>query len=163
MPEDKPETDIIMIATGTGVLIPIILSCSWRKLQLLRHARVSCGCSWAWQTRMRFLRRRAETHKRSEQTTSGWYALSTNQPAGKMYIQDKVKNMPTKFLNDSQWCPHPLWAKGMMPGSGDAQQACQRSVFDALVLFATKKMGSGMSSAEPTQTALTAGVSLVLE
>merc|ERR1711966_592065 len=48
LPEEDPNTDYIMVATGTGIAhtVDSFVVCSRRTLPLLKHTRVKHGCFW---------------------------------------------------------------------------------------------------------------------
>merc|ERR1711988_168084 len=128
MPEDKPETDIIMVATGTGIAP---YRSFWKRLFVEDTPAGAAykGLAWLflgvansdallyddeWQT---VLKENPDNFRLD-------YALSreqTNKDGGKMYIQDKVAEYFDEVFTKMDNGAHMYFCglKGMMPGITD--------------------------------------------
>merc|ERR1719372_30266 len=135
MPEDKPETDLIMVATGTGIAP---YRSFWKRLFIedTPAAKAFKGVAWLflgvansdallyddeWQT---VLKANPDQFRLD-------YALSreqTNKNGGKMYIQDKVEEYSDEIFNRLDKGAHIYFCglKGMMPGiQGMLEEVCK--------------------------------------
>merc|ERR1711904_216219 len=125
LPEDKPETDIIMVATGTGIA-PMRSFIRRLFVEKTPYGEAYKGLAWLflgvantdallyddeWQE---ILKSHPDNFKLD-------YALSreqTNVDGGKMYIQDKVKEYADEIFDRMDKGAHIYFCglKGMMPG-----------------------------------------------
>jgi|ERR1711924_498870 len=125
MPEEKPETDIIMVATGTGIAP---YRSFWKRVFVEKTpaAKAYKGLMWLF---LGVANSDALLYDDELKTITAAnpdnfrvdYALSreqTNKNGGKMYIQDKVEEYSDEIFNRLDNGAHIYFCglKGMMPG-----------------------------------------------
>merc|ERR1719252_452065 len=128
MPEDKPETDIIMVATGTGIAP---YRSFWKRLFIEETpaAEAYKGLAWLflgvansdallYDEELQSIKTKFPDNFRLD------YALSRemeNKKGGKMYIQDKVEEYADEIFTRLDNGAHMYFCglKGMMPGIQD--------------------------------------------
>ena len=125
MPEDKPETDLIMVATGTGIAP---YRSFWKRLFIedTPAAKAYKGMAWLflgvantdallYDDELQMIKEKFPKQFKLD------YALSreqTNKKGGKMYIQDKVEEYSEEIFERMDKGAHMYFCglKGMMPG-----------------------------------------------
>lgn len=125
MPEDKPETDLIMVATGTGIAP---YRSFWKRLFIENTpaAKAYKGMAWLflgvansdallYDDELQMIKEKFPNNFKMD------YALSreqTNKKGGKMYIQDKVEEYSDEIFQRLDKGGHIYFCglKGMMPG-----------------------------------------------
>jgi len=125
MPEDKPETDLIMVATGTGIAP---YRSFWKRLFIENTpaAKAYKGTAWLflgvantdallYDDELQMIKEKFPKQFKLD------YALSreqTNKKGGKMYIQDKVEEYSEEIFTRMDKGAHMYFCglKGMMPG-----------------------------------------------
>merc|ERR1719267_33258 len=125
MPEDKPETDLIMVATGTGIAP---YRSFWKRLFIedTPAAKAYKGVAWLflgvansdallYDDELQMIKQKFPDQFKLD------YALSreqTNKKGGKMYIQDKVEEYAEEIFERMDKGAHMYFCglKGMMPG-----------------------------------------------
>merc|ERR1711871_32368 len=128
MPEEKPDTDIIMVATGTGIAP---YRSFWRRLFFEETPAASAYKGLAWlfvgvanSDALLYDDEIQEAYKKFPKNFKYDYALSreqTNKNGGKMYIQDKVEEYSSDIFDRLDKGAHIYFCglKGMMPGIQD--------------------------------------------
>jgi len=128
LPEDKPETDIIMVATGTGIAP---YRSFWKRLFVEKTpaAEAYKGLAWLFlgvanSDALLYDDELVEIVKKHPEQFRVDYALSreqTNVKGGKMYIQDKVEEYADEIFDRLDKGAHMYFCglKGMMPGIQD--------------------------------------------
>jgi len=128
MPEDKPDTDLIMVATGTGIAP---YRSFIRRLFVENTPAASAFTGQAWlflgvanSDALLYDDEWQETLAAYPDNFRLDYALSreaTNKKGGKMYIQDKVEEYADEVFNKLDNGAHIYFCglKGMMPGIQD--------------------------------------------
>jgi ferredoxin--NADP+ reductase len=128
MPEEKPETDIIMVATGTGIA-PYRSFCNRLFDEETPAAAAFTGLAWLFlgvaNTDALLYDEKWQAMKKAKPDNFRVdYALSREQQnvdGGKMYIQDKVKEYSEEIFQRLDGGAHIYFCglKGMMPGIQD--------------------------------------------
>merc|ERR1719183_868344 len=140
MPEDKPETDIIMVATGTGIAP---YRSFWKRLFIEETpaAEAYKGVAWLFLgiANSDALLYDDELQMIKEKNPDNFkldYALSRemeNKKGGKMYIQDKVEEYSDEIFDRLDKGGHIYFCglKGMMPGIQDMlAEVCKEKGID---------------------------------
>merc|ERR1719453_2654516 len=135
MPEDKPETDLIMVATGTGIAP---YRSFWKRLFIedTPAAKAYKGMAWLflgvantdallYDDELQMIKEKFPNNFKLD------YALSreqTNKKGGKMYIQDKVKEYADEVFDRMDKGAHMYFCglKGMIPASPRCSRAFRR-------------------------------------
>jgi len=125
MPESKPETDLIMVATGTGIA-PYRAFLRRLFVEKTPAGAAYKGLAWLFLgvANVDALLYDADWQKIKEKFPENFrvdYALSreqTNKSGGKMYIQDKVEEYSDEIFDRMEKGAHMYFCglKGMMPG-----------------------------------------------
>merc|ERR1712006_59812 len=125
MPESKPETDLIMVATGTGIAP---YRSFWKRLFIENTPAAEAFKGQAWlflgvanSDALLYDDELQEIKKKNPEQFRLDYALSreqTNKAGGKMYIQDKVGEYADEVFTRMDNGAHMYFCglKGMMPG-----------------------------------------------
>ena len=125
MPESKPETDLIMVATGTGIAP---YRSFWKRLFIENTPAAEAFKGQAWlflgvanTDALLYDDELQEIKKKNPEQFRLDYALSreqTNKSGGKMYIQDKVEEYADEIFAKLDAGAHIYFCglKGMMPG-----------------------------------------------
>ncbi len=125
MPESKPETDIIMVATGTGIAP---YRSFWKRLFIEDTPAAAAYKGQAWlflgvanSDALLYDDELQAIKKKNPEQFRLDYALSreqTNKSGGKMYIQDKVEEYADEIFAKLDAGAHMYFCglKGMMPG-----------------------------------------------
>jgi ferredoxin--NADP+ reductase len=125
MPESKPETDLIMVATGTGIAP---YRSFWKRLFIEKTPAAAAFKGQAWlflgvanSDALLYDDELQEIKKKFPDNFRLDYALSreqTNKSGGKMYIQDKVEEYADEVFAKLDAGAHMYFCglKGMMPG-----------------------------------------------
>jgi len=128
LPEDKPETDIIMVATGTGIA-PYRSFIRRLFVEETPAAAAYKGLAWLFlgvanSDALLYDDEWQESKSKFPDNLRLDYALSreqSNSKGGKMYIQDKVEEYSDEIFNRLDSGAHIYFCglKGMMPGIQD--------------------------------------------
>jgi ferredoxin--NADP+ reductase len=136
LPEEKPDTDIIMVATGTGIAP---YRSFWRRLFVEKTPAGEAYKGMAWlflgvanTDALLYDDELQEIKKNYPDNFRLDYALSreqTNVDGGKMYIQDKVKEYADEVFDRMDKGAHIYFCglKGMMPGITEMLEGVSKS------------------------------------
>jgi ferredoxin--NADP+ reductase len=125
LPEDKPETDIIMVATGTGIAP---YRSFWKRMFIEKtpYGKDFKGLAWLflgvanseallYDEEIKGILAKSPDHFRYDVALS---REQTNKAGGKMYIQDRVEEYADEIFDRLDKGAHIYFCglKGMMPG-----------------------------------------------